>query len=117
MEIIVTSRGMKASDILDLAFDMGLERPKIATAGEWDGGRIHILTYGPLAYRRTLEIPAPAQKERVTALLQDALRQQSEKLPAIVAPIQEEPKAPKIMDAPKPAHDRKRKAKNAPAGP
>jgi hypothetical protein len=73
MNASVIARGMKANDILDLAFDMGLERPKIATAGEWDGGRIHILTHGPLAYRRTLEIPAPAMKDHVERQLRSAL--------------------------------------------
>ena len=72
MNTAVASRGMKANDILDLAFDMGLERPKIATAGEWDGGRVHILTYGPLAYRRTMEIPSPAMRDHVTQMLAKA---------------------------------------------
>ena len=73
MEIIVTSRGMKANDILDMAWDMGLERVTIVRAGEWDGGRIHILTYGPLAYRKMLEIPAPAKKDDVERLLRTAV--------------------------------------------
>lgn len=76
-----TSRGMKASDILDIAYDIGLERPKITTAGEWDGGRIHILTYGPLAFRQTLEISSPAKKGDVEAQLRAALPGASEPKP------------------------------------
>lgn len=81
---------MKVSDILDMAFDMGFERPHIATAGEWDGGRIHILTYGPLAYRKTLEIKAPARKEEVEALMQEALAPPVQK-PAVSIPVPAQP--------------------------
>lgn len=81
------SSGMKATDILDMAFDMKLERPNIATAGEWDGGRIHILTYGPLGNRKTLEIPAPGDKEQVEALLRAAVEAKGapEHLPAVAS--------------------------------
>jgi hypothetical protein len=75
MQIIVTSRGMKANDILDMAYDMGFERPHIVTAGEWDGGRVHILTYGKAAYRKTLEIAAPIQPDAARRLLEQALEQ------------------------------------------
>ena len=81
MQIIVTSRGMKANDILDMAYDMGFERPHIVTAGEWDGGRVHILTYGKAAYRKTLEIAAPIQPDAARRLLEQALGQPTVPLP------------------------------------
>ena len=73
MNVALASRGMKANDILDLAFDMGLDRPKMATAEDWGGGGVHVLTYGPLAYRKILEIPARPMRDHVERIFREAL--------------------------------------------
>ncbi len=111
MEIIVASRGMKANDILDMAWDMGLERVSIVTAGEWDGGRIHILTYGPLAYRKMLEIPAPAKQDDVERLLRTAVvSAEAKKLPDLKPVTPADILATPEISTPKPKAKRSSKA-------
>ena len=70
MEVIVASRGLKASAIVDIAFDLGLQSPKIVTSEEWGGTRMHTLTFGPLAYRQTIQIPGKLQEAEIRGILE-----------------------------------------------
>lgn len=69
MEIIVASRQLRASHLLDLAYDAGLERPKVATIEEWDGSPGYLLTFGPIAYRRTMTFRPNMTDEKVMELI------------------------------------------------
>ena len=69
MEVIVTSRQMKASTVLDMAFDLGMDRPRIATVEEWNGAQAYILTFGPAAYRKTAILRPSMTQEKVTETL------------------------------------------------
>ena len=67
MEIIVTRR-LKAEHIRDIAYDMGLEAPKIATIGI-DEHRAHVLTFGPRSQRQTIQIPSLMEEAKIRLLL------------------------------------------------
>jgi hypothetical protein len=69
MEIIVESRRMKAGTVLDMAFDLGLDRPRISTVEEWNGAQAYILTFGPPAYRRTAILRPSMSADQVTNTL------------------------------------------------
>jgi hypothetical protein len=69
MEIIVESRRMKAGTVLDMAFDLGLDRPRISTVEEWNGSQAYILTFGPPAYRRTAILRPSMSTDQVTNTL------------------------------------------------
>lgn len=74
MEIVVNSRQTKASDVIDWAFDVGLDRPKIVTVEEWDGSPAYIVTFGPPAYRKTINPPIRPwmTKEQVEQVMAEA---------------------------------------------
>jgi hypothetical protein len=50
---------------LDLAFDLGLDRPRISTVEDWGGKQLYILTFGPPAYRQTVEISPSMSADQV----------------------------------------------------
>ena len=113
MEVIV-----KASTIADIAFDLGLQSPKIVTSEEWGGTRMHTLTFGPLAYRQTIQIPGKLQEAEIRGILEREAAVQ--KMPVPVPPAvnidthnyeakQWTPKEAETLKAPK------RKAKKEPA--
>ena len=74
MEIIVSSCQTKSSYVLDLAFDLGMDRPRISTVEEWNGAQAYILTFGPPAYRKTaiLRPSMTADQVRETLILAKA---------------------------------------------
>ena len=69
MEIIVKSRQTKSSTVLDMAFDLGMDRPRIATVEEWNGAQAYILTFGPPAYRKTAILRPSMNEEQVRETL------------------------------------------------
>jgi len=70
VEIIVTSRQLKASDALDLAFDAKLDRPRVVTIEEWDGSPAYLITHGPLAYRQTTMLRPRMSAEEARCILE-----------------------------------------------
>jgi hypothetical protein len=84
MEIIVESRRMKAGTVLDMAFDLGLDRPRISTVEEWNGSQAYILTFGPPAYRRTAILRPSMSTDQVTNTLMVA---NAEPIPAKLAEV------------------------------
>ena len=60
---------MKAGTVLDMAFDLGLDRPRISTVEEWNGAQAYILTFGPPAYRRTAILRPSMSSDQVTNTL------------------------------------------------
>jgi hypothetical protein len=87
MEIIVESRRMKAGTVLDMAFDLGLDRPRISTVEEWNGAQAYILTFGPPAYRKT-------------AILRPSMTQEQVRETLILAKAEEIPKPATTQEAP-----------------
>ncbi len=69
MEIIVSSRQMRSGTVLDMAFDLGMDRPRIATVEEWNGAQAYILTFGPPAYRKTAILRPSMTTEQVRETL------------------------------------------------
>lgn len=79
MEIIVASRQMRSGTVLDMAFDLGMYRPRIATVEEWNGAQAYILTFGPPAYRKTAILRPSMTTEQVREVL---ILAKSEEMPA-----------------------------------
>lgn len=59
-----------ASEILDLAFAIGLYAPRVSDARENDGRKVIMLTFGRPAYRKTLILSRSLSKEAIEAKLQ-----------------------------------------------
>jgi hypothetical protein len=79
MEIIVTSRQTRSSTVLDLAFDLGLDRPRISTVEDWGGKQLYILTFGPPAYRKTIELRPSMNADQVREALIQAKAEEAPK--------------------------------------
>jgi hypothetical protein len=88
MEIIVESRRMKAGTVLDMAFDLGLDRPRISTVEEWNGAQAYILTFGPPAYRRTAILRPSMSADQVTNTLMVANAEAEEAPKPAAAPAE-----------------------------
>ena len=73
MEIIVTSRQLKASAVLDMAFDAGLDRPRVVTMEDWDGSPAYLLTFGALACRQTMTLRPRMSVDQAKAMLEAAM--------------------------------------------
>ena len=86
MEIIVASRQLTAGAALDMAFDVGLDRPKIVTIEEWTGSQAYLLTHGPMAYRRTEVLRPGMSLDHVRNLLEKAKATGKEPVKAEQAP-------------------------------
>lgn len=57
-----TSKYLRADAIIEMAEDMGLDRPKIVAVEQWDNSRAYVLTFGQQPDIKTLTID-PAWKQ------------------------------------------------------
>ena len=100
MEIIRSS--LRAREIQEIAYDLGLQSPHIATTEEWGGTKLHMLTFGPRSNRQIVQIPGRANEGTIRELLLAALEPPAPKIePRLVPqPVQaQEPPPPPLPKA------------------
>lgn len=87
---------VRASQVVDWAYDMGIERPKIFTVEGWNGEQGFIFSCGPLANRKRITINPKWDQSRIKAELAMTLAPEPvEAAPAPEAPIPaQEPETP-----------------------
>jgi hypothetical protein len=66
-----------------MAFDLGMDRPRIATVEEWNGAQAYILTFGSPAYRKTAILRPSMNEAQVRETLILAKAEEVPKLAAI----------------------------------
>lgn len=59
--------------IRDMAFGLGMERPKVLTTEGRGSGSVHIVTFGPPSFRQTIQIGASLPHDYARGLMQRAL--------------------------------------------
>jgi hypothetical protein len=63
---------IRARDIADLCDDLGLERASVTVKEGWSHDEQFFLTFGPMAYRQTMEISPKLDMDAVKAKLEAA---------------------------------------------
>ncbi len=99
---------LRARDIADICDDLAIERVSVTTKEGWDHTAQFFVTFGPLAYRQTMEIDPKMSLEAVKAKLEAA---QASPLVEDQSPAQEAKPSP--VATPAPAKGRRKKSENA----